>query len=356
MKKLLSIILAALMAVSLFAGCGTTAADDAAEAETEAVAETVAPTEEPEVTEEPEAEETAEPVTVRVGGLTGPTSMGMVKLMSDSDNGETLNDYEFTLQSEATAFVAALAKGEIDIAAVPSNVASVVYNNTEGGVQILAANTLGVLYIVERGDSVKELADLKGKTIYATGEGATPEYALRYLLTQNGIDPDSDITVQWCSDTTEALSYITQDENAIAMLPQPFVTVAQTKVEGLNVAISLNDEWNKLNNGCQLITGTVVVRTEFAEAHPDQVEAFLQEYEASVNYVLENTEEAAELIGNYEIVAAAVAQKALPYCNITFMSGAEMKAAVSGYLQTLYDQNPAAVGGAMPGDDFYYGA
>lgn len=359
MRKLLSLLMACALVMALFAGCGAPAGDDAASTPSDGAAETSRPTESPAespaVSEEPE-ESPAEIVTVRVGGLTGPTSMGMVKLMSDNGKGESKNNYEFTLQSEATAFVPALAKGEIDIAAVPSNVASVIYNNTDGGIQIMAVNTLGVLYIVERGDSVKSLSDLKGRTIYATGEGATPEYALRYLLAQNGMDADNDVTIQWCADTTEALAYITQDESAIAMLPQPFVTVAQTKVEGLNIAVSLNDEWNKLDNGSQLITGTVVVRTEFAQAHPEQVAAFLEEYEASVNYTLENTAEAAELIGQYEIVAAAVAEKALPYCNITFMSGDDMKTAVSGYLQTLYDQNPASVGGSMPGDDFYYGA
>lgn len=294
--------------------------------------------------------------TIRVGGLTGPTSMGMVKLMSDYDSGETENTYEFTLQSEAAAFVPALAKGEIDIAAVPANLASVIYNNTDGGVKVLAVNTLGVLYIVERGDTVQTIADLAGKTIYATGAGAAPEYALRYLMSENGMDADKDITVQWCADTTEALSYIARDANAVAMLPQPFVTAAQAQVNDLRIAIDLNAEWEKLDNGSAMVTGVLVVRSEFAEKYPLQLEKFMEEYEASVSFVLNNTEAAAELIGQYEIVKAPVALKALPYCNITFMSGADMKTAMEGYLNVLFELNPTAVGGKLPEGNFYYGA
>lgn len=328
MKKYLSIILALLMLVSIAAGCTAQ--------------------------EEPEVEEEAQ--TIRVGALTGPTAMGMVKLMDESDKGESGNTYEFTLQSEASAFVSALAKGEIDIAAVPANLASVIYNNTDGAVKLLAINTLGVLYIVERGESVNSLADLAGKTVYATGEGAAPEFGLKYLLKENGLEGDNAPTIQWCADTTEALSYIASDENAIAMLPQPFVTAAQAKVDGLRVAVDLNAEWEKLDNGSSMVTGVVLVRSEFAENYPQQLAKFMEEYEASVNFVLENTEDAANLIGGYEIVKAPIAQKALPYCNITFITGDEMKTAMEGYLGVLYGMNPASVGGAMPGEDFYYNA
>ncbi len=287
---------------------------------------------------------------IRIGGLTGPTSMGMVKLMENSD------EYEFTLSADPAAFVSGLAKGEIDIAAVPANLASVIYNNTDGGVKVLAVNTLGVLYIVERGNGVQNLADLNGKTIYATGAGAAPEYALRYLLKENGINPDKDITVQWCADTTEALSYIANDENAVAMLPQPFVTAAQMQVSDLRIAIDLNAEWEKLSSGSAMLTGVLVVRTDFAEKNPQALEKFMEEYEASVDFVLNNTEEAAELIGQFEIVKAPIALNALPYCNITFIAGTDMKTAMEGYLNVLFEMNPAAVGGKLPESDFYYGA
>jgi NitT/TauT family transport system substrate-binding protein len=276
--------------------------------------------------------------------------------MADSDAKTTQNTYEFTLDSGATTFVSALAKGDIDIAAVPSNVAATIYNNTKGGVQVMAVNTLGVLYIVERGSTVQSLADLKGKTVYATGQGAVPEYALRYLLKQNKLDPDKDVTIQWCADTTEALSYITKDASAIAMLPQPFVTVAMSKVDGLRVALSLNDEWQKLNNGSQLVTGVVVVRTEFAQKYPQQTAKFLEEYKASVEYTSTNPADAAALIAAQKIVpSAAIAEKALPNCNITFLAGADMKTALSGFLQILFDENAQSVGGTLPADDFYYG-
>ncbi|MDD3795958.1 MAG: ABC transporter substrate-binding protein [Lachnospiraceae bacterium] len=331
-------------------------ADEAAEAETAAQANAAGEAAEAETAAETDtADEAAE--AVRIGALSGPTAMGLVKLMQDAEDGITENTYQFAdLSTDPSTFVAPLAKGDIDIAAVPSNLASVIYNNTDGTIEVLAVNTLGVLDIVERGDTVESFADLKGKTIYATGQGATPEYSLRYLLSQNGLDPDQDVTIQWCADTTEALSYISSDEAAIAMIPQPFATVAQTKVDGLRIALVLNDEWNKLDNGSSLVTGVVVTRKAFAEDNPDKIAAFLKEYEFSANYALTNIDETAALIEKYGIVPGAVAKKALPDCNITYLTGSDMKAALSGYLQILNDQNPASIGGAMPGDDFYYEA
>ncbi len=375
-KKFLTCLLTAAMTAALLAGCGSKPAETPADAkeppaQQEQTPEAPAAAEDPDgqkpeeqqegnegQTEEPEAaagEKTG--VTVRIGGLSGPTSMGLVKLMEDNEAGNTRNTYEFAeLTTDPSAFVAPLAQGEIDIAAVPSNLASVIYNNTQGGVKLLAVNTLGVLSIVERGDSIQSFEDLKGKTIYATGQGATPEYTLRYLMQENGMDPDGDLTIQWCADTTEALSYLTADESAIAMLPQPFVTVAMGKVQGLRVALDLNDVWEELDNGCRLITGVLVVRSAFAEENPQALEAFMEEYEASVSFVSQDVAHTAELIEKYGIVPAAVAEKALPGCHLTFEKGAQMKASASGYLKILFDQNPASVGGTMPGDDFYYGA
>lgn len=293
---------------------------------------------------------------VRVGAMSGPTAMGMVQLMDASSRGETKNTYEFAdLMTEASAFVAPLTKGELDIAALPANLASVIYNRTEGGITVLAVNVLGVLNIVERGETVQALTDLAGKTIYATGQGATPEAALRYLLTENGIDPDTDLDIHWCADTTEALAYITGDSAAIAMLPQPFVTSAKAKVEDLRVAFSLSDEWDKLDNGSMLITGVVAARRAFIDEHPEEVADFMEEYAASVAFTEENLDEAAALVASFGIVPApALAKAALPNCSITFLAGEEMKEALSGYLEVLYDSNPAMVGGALPGDDFYY--
>ena len=218
-------------------------------------------------------------------------------------------------------------------------------------------NPLGVLYIVESGDTVQSMADLKGKTIVAAGKGSTPEYALRYLLSENGIDPDNDVTIDWKSEHSECVAALASGQAAIALLPQPFVTVAQAKIEGLRMALDLTSEWDKLDNGSGLITGVIVARREVVDANPDAVDAFLKDYAASVEWVNGNTAEAAQLIAEYGIIEAApVAEKALPYCNIVCITGSEMKEKLSGYLQVLSDAEPASVGGALPGEDFYYGA
>ena len=309
------------------------------------------------------------PVTVRVAALKGPTAMGMVKLMSDSDaaaeSGEetTGNTYDFTLAASADEETPGLMQGELDIACVPANLASVLYNRTDGGIVTLAVNTLGVLYIVENGNSVQSMADLAGRTIAASGKSSTPEYALRYLLSENGIDPDTGVTIDWKSEHSECVAALASGAATIAMLPQPFVTVAQTQLPDLRVALDLTEEWDALDNGSALLTGVVVARADFVEEHPAAVEEFLTSYAESVEWVNANTAEAAELIGGYDIVDAAVAEKALPYCNIVCITGSEMKDMLSGYLQVLFDAAPASVGqdaetgeGGLPGDDFYYGA
>lgn len=293
----------------------------------------------------------AEGDAMRVVALKGPTAMGLVKLMEDD---KEAGAYKFDIIAAVDEVAPLLVKGEADVACVPANLASVLYNNTEGAVQVLAVNTLGVLYIVESGESVQSVADLKGKTIFASGKGATPEYALNFILSQNGIDPEKDVTIEWKSEHAECLAALTAEAGAIAMLPQPFVTTALMKAEGLRVALDLNAEWDKLGVESSLLTGVAVVRKAFAEEHPDAVNAFLDGYKASVEWVNANTAEAAALIGGLDIVPEAVAAKALPACNITFIEGEEMKAKLSGYLGVLLDANPKAVGGKLPEDDFYY--
>lgn len=323
MKKIISLLLALMLALSM-AACA-------------------APKAEP-----------YESVNIRLGGLKGPTSMGMAKLLSDSKNGLTANTYEFTMAPSAGELTPSLIKGELDILALPANVAAILYNKTEGGVELLAASTLGVLYIAEKGgETVTDVKSLAGKTLYATGKGATPEYALSYLLSQNGLTLGEDVTVEWKSEPSEIVTLMAQEENAIAMLPQPFVTVAQGKVEGLRVALDLSAEWDKLGLDSRLITAGLLVRKTFADEHPEAVDKFLEEYAASTEYANTHPAETAALIEEMGIVAAAVAEKALPACNLVCITGAEMKTAVSGYLQTLYDLNPEAVGGTMPADGFY---
>ena len=292
-----------------------------------------------------------------VAALKGPTAMGLVKLMHDAEQEDAsfVNDYTFTLAASADEVAPLLIKGELDMACVPANLAATLYQKTEGEIVTLGINTLGVLYIVENGNAVRSMADLAGKTIVASGKGSTPEYALNYLLEQNGVKPMDDVIVDWKSEHSECVSALATGAATIAMLPQPFVTVAQSKLPDLRVALDLTEEWDALDNGSALLTGVVVARREVVESNPAAVDAFLADYAASVEWVNANTADAAALIGDYGIVEAAVAEKALPYCNIVCITGTEMKDKLSGYLQVLCDADSASVGGAMPGDDFYYG-
>lgn len=297
-----------------------------------------------------------EATTIRLGGLKGPTSIGMVKLLDNVEKGTSKVDLEFTMAGTADELTPKLLKGELDILAVPANLAAILYNNSDGAVQFLAVNALGVLYIVEKGEqTVTGFEDLKGMTIYATGKGSTPEYTLNYLLEQNGLDPEKDVTIEWKSEATEIVAQMAAEEHAVAMLPQPYVTVAGSKLDNLNVVLDMTKEWEALDNGSQLITAGLIVRKEFAEKYPEQLKQFLEEYQASTEYINENVKEGAALVEKYDIVAAAVAEKAIPYCNITYIAGDEMKTALEGYYQVLYNQNPASVGGALPEESFYYG-
>lgn len=294
--------------------------------------------------------------TARVAALKGPTAMGMAEMM-DKDYGAAL--YDFTLAASPDEISPLVIQGEVDIAAVPANLASVLYNKTGGKVQVISINTLGVLYIVENGEvTVKSVADLKGKTIFASGKGATPEYALNYMLTQNGIDPEKDVTIEYKSEHTECVTALTSTENAVAMLPQPFVTTAMIKNENIQVALDMTKEWERLatdaGTPATLVTGVTIVRTEFLEAHPQAVKYFLQEQAASSKAVNEDPVAAAALMEKFDIVPAAVAEKAIPNCNITCLTGTEMKEALSAYLSVLMEQNPQAVGGTLPDDAFYF--
>ena len=322
MKKYTSLFLAALMLAVLLLGCGATTAAD-------------------------------EPVVIRLGSLKGPTTMGMVKLLNDAEAGLTANKYESTIAAAADELTPKLLKGELDVLALPVNAGSVLYNKSNGGVTMLAVNTLGVLYILEKGgETVQSVADLKGKTIYATGKGNTPEYSLAYLLRENGLDIASDVNMEWKSEATEVVAQLSTVDSGIALLPQPFVTVAQTKVEGLRVALDMTAEW--ANAGSTLITGGLIIRTAFLEEHPEAVKTFLEEYAASTAYTNEHPAEAAQLIEQYIGVKAPVAEKAIPACHIVCLTGEEMKAAAEGYLTVLFGLNDKAVGGALPGESFYY--
>ena len=304
-----------------------------------------------EAPETPEAPE-EEAITMQVGALKGPTAMGLAML--EGTEGDDPR-YALTIGASADELTPGLLKGDLDVACVPANLAAVLYNQTEGDVVVLGINTLGVLYIVENGNAVQSMADLEGKTMVASGKGSTPEYALRYLLEENGVNPDGGVIIDWKSEHSECVSALASGAATIAMLPQPFVTVAQGKMGELRTALDLTAEWDALDNGSALLTGVVVSTRDFVEAHPQAVADFLTDYAASVEAVNADPAAAAVKIGKLGIVEAAVAEKALPACNIVCITGADMQEKLSGYLQVLFDAAPDSVGGAMPGDDFYYG-
>ncbi len=352
MKKLMSLLTGLALATTLFAGCTGNNESSVAESTTPASQTTTAATTAP--------TPPAEPVDVKIIALKGPSAMGMVQFMDEVDSGfVTDNNYKFTIAAAIDEVTPAIVQGNVDIAAVPANLASVLYNNTDGQVKVIAVSTLGVLYIVENGNTISSIEDLRGKTIYASGKGATPEYGLNYILSANGIDPSSDVTIEWKSEHSECAAALAANENAIAMLPQPFVATAQMKNDKIRVALDLSNEWDALQTGTAspsaMITGVVIARTDFINAHPEAVEAFLTRYEASINFVNSNLDEGAALVGKYDIVPEAVAKIALPQCNIAYITGAEMKTKLSGYLSVLFEQQPKSIGGALPADEFYYG-
>lgn len=295
-----------------------------------------------------------EETTVRIGSLKGPTSMGLVELMDQAEKGETGADYEFTMAAAADEINAAFLKGDLDIVLIPANVASVLYNKTDGQAVVLDINTLGVLYLLESGETVQSAADLKGRTIYLPGKGTTPDYALQYILAQNGLGME-EVDLQYKSEAAEVISALQEEPEALGLLPQPAVTTACMQNEGLRIALDLTEEWDRVSTEGSLVTGVTLVRREFLEQHEALVQEFLSAHEESAKFTNENIEEAAEMVAALEIVPKApIAAQAIPYCNITCMTGTDMQAALSGYLTVLAEQNPEAVGGVLPAEDFYY--
>lgn len=351
MKKLASLLLSAAMLLGL-AACGGTSSSVTASSEAAASEAASSSAASSEAAAEENTLSTAEPV--RIAGLKGPTTMGLVNLLPMQEDGTANLSYDLQLYGAADEIVPLLTKGELDMAAIPANLAATLYQKTEGAIQVMAVNTLGVLYVVEKGDTVQSVADLKGRTILSTGKGTTPEYVLRYILTQNGIDPDNDVTIEFYSEATEVTAQMAVAGDAIAVLPQPYVTSASMQDDTLRVALDLTAEWEKVCD-TQLITGVTVVRTAYAEEHPDVVAAFLEDYAASVDAANTDLDGTAALCEEQGVVAkAAIAKAALPECNIVCITGEDMKADVAGYAQVLYDADPASVGGAMPDDGFYY--
>ncbi len=310
---------------------------------------------------EPEQPDTQEELTaaeINLYVLSGPTGIGAMNLWAASDAGETKNTYHITMPGANDEVVAALSKGDADIAAVATNLAATLYNKTDGGVTVLAVNTLGVLSLLSNGQEAATVSDLKGKTIYAPGQGANPEYILRYVLSGNGLDPDKDVTLRFVGEGSELLTVWQSDPEAVILAPQPVATSILMQNENAKTLFDMTEEWDKIAGGdSTLMMGCVIVRNEFLQANPGAVELFLQEYAASIEKAQSDVEGTAALCQQYGLIPkAALAQKAIPSCGLTFVTGAEMKTGLSGYLQVMFDANPKSVGGALPGDNFYYGA
>lgn len=348
-KKSAAIMMSIMMTAVMLVGCSTNNVNET----TQGTAETdraVTRTAKEEETESHEA------VDVKIGSLKGPTSMGLVYLMEQAEKGETADNYEFTMAATADELLPSMISGELDIILVPANVASVLYNRTEGGVTVIDINTLGVLYMVSGDDTIKNMEDLKGKTVYLTGKGTTPDYVLQYLLRENGLTA-GDVSLEYKSEATEVAAVLAQMPEAVGVLPQPFVTAACAQNEALGVVLDLTQEWAAVQGegGSSLVTGVTVVRNAFLTENRAAVDKFLEEHSDSADYANEHVEEAAELVVKVGIIEKVpVAVKAMPECNITYIDGNDMKTALAGYLEVLFTQDASSVGGSLPGDDFYY--
>ncbi len=346
MKKLLSLILALIMIMSM-AACSNEPAEPVTPDEpgSNGPSEPVKPSEsEPEEPSEPEFAGAE----VNVGMLKGPTGMGAAWLMEQNEQGLTLNSYEFTVAGAPDELTGQLIQGGLDIAALPTNAISSLYNKTEGKIVCLGVNTLGVLYILENGESISSIKDLDGKTILASGKGSTAESVLVYLIAKNGIGAD----IHFASEHAEAATLAMTGEYDIVMLPEPFVTNVMSKSENFRVALNLAEEWEKLTGGV-LTMGGIAVRKEFLEENPEAVAEFVKDYGMSIEFTNSNPAEAAAFIEKYDIAAAAVAEKAIPRCNIVWLSGDEYKPVLNDFLAVLFNDNPASIGGKIPGEDFY---
>lgn len=320
MKKLL-IILLTLVLVLTFAACGASAKID--------------------------------PVTMNIAVLKGPTGMGMAKMLQEGyviDKNITQN---ITISSAPDEVAAKLIKGEIDIAAVPTNLAATLYNKTDGKIQIAAINTLGNLFVLTNGEDINSLSDLEGKTVYISGQGATPEYVVDYILDKAGIKDK--VKIVFATEHSELATLIASGKAKIAVLPEPFVSTVTSKNANIKTALNLNDEWNKVSDGNAMAMGCIVVSKAYAQNNKAAVNEFLKQYEESVNFVNKNIDDASAIIANKGIIASAeLAKKAIPNSAIVYKDAFANKTEISSFLTLLYNYNPASVGGAIPNEDFYY--
>ena len=292
---------------------------------------------------------------INISVLNGTTGFGAAKLISDATEEKTALNYKFTVESDASNITAGLINGSIDIAALPTNAAATVYNKTEGKVKIAAVNTLGVLYLLTNGTTVDSISALEGKTVYCPAQN--PAFILEAILRANGLVPGENVTVDTgFAQPADLRAAIVSGQVDIAVLPEPMVTIAKSANNEINVALDLTDEWEKAYGENTLMQGCIVVRAEWAEKHPKELEEFLKEYKSSIEFTNENAAEAAQYIVSSGVFAgkAPVAEKAIPNCNIVYIDGNEMADSLDIFFQKLYSVKPAAVGGKLPDSNIYY--
>jgi NitT/TauT family transport system substrate-binding protein len=349
MKKITkTIFLSAIIAAFILAGCASPEASAPDPVVEEPAVESA---QEEEVESAPEVESEGEAEVIKLATLAGPTGMGLIGVIND-DSGK----YEVEILSMPDQITPKIISGEVDFATIPSNLASVLYNKTEGAISIVGINTFGVLYIMDTTGEVAELADLEGKTLYATGLGASPEYVLTKVLAENDLVNGKNITVEFLPSHNDMANAIIAGEAEIGMLPEPFVSMTKAKAENAEVVISLNAEWEKIfGEGTRMPMGVTIVQNSFLEEHPDLVAQMLEDYQASVDYVYSDTEQAAEEMVEAGIIGSAgIAMQAIPRCEISFVVGTEAQTLVDTFLKVLFESNPQSVGGAVPQGDFYY--
>ncbi len=299
--------------------------------------------------ETPEKGKTA----LAIAGIQGPTGVGLANLMETAASSETI-DYSFTIATSPDEVVGKFSSGEVQIASVPTNLAATLYKKLGGDVQMLAINTAGVLYMLENGNTIQSVNDLRGKTIYSTGEGANPEYVLRHVLTKNGIDPDKDVTIEFLAENTELIQKLAKNEASVAMVPEPAATTVMTKNTALRVALSMDEEWNKVEPNNKMMMGCVIAKKSFVEQNAEAINTFLADYKKSIE-ATSSVDATAALCAKHGIIAAeAIAKQAIPRCNVVYVDGTNMKTTIHGYYEILFAANPKSIGGAIPDDAFYY--
>ncbi len=364
MKRTLSLLLCAAMALTLFAGCGPKNTNESSSSAPGSESSSSAGSS---ASQSGSGGESAAFTQPKLMVLSGPTGVGAAKLMADwtyaEEHDQRTPDGKFIVIDSAevvtdnTEVAAALTNGDADIAAIATNAAANLSVKTDGGIQVLAVNTLGVLYILEKGNTVQTMADLAGKTLYCPSntKGGNPEHILNHLLEKNGVSP-SDVDIQWLT-PQEITAKLTSSDAGICMLPVPAATALMVQDSGVRQALSLSEEWENLGEG-PLPMGCIVARTQYVEENPEGVEAFLSAYEESIAYMSDpdNLADAAALVAQFGITPnAKVAEMAIPQCNLTYVTGKEMHTMLEDYYSILFQAAPDSIGGGLPYDSFYYG-